>query len=72
MLAAQSTTIGPITEQIYANQSAIAFSKSNNERQDMLIGDESAPDPLSLLGRIDALEATLSSADGLETMLQEL
>ena len=72
MLAAQSTTIGPITEQIYANQSAIAFSKSNNERQDMLIGDEDAPDPLSLLGRIDALEATLSSADGLETMLQEL
>ena len=33
MLGAQSTTIGPITEQIYANQSAIAFSKTNNERQ---------------------------------------
>ena len=33
MLGAQSTTIGPVTEQIYANQSAIAFSKTNNERQ---------------------------------------
>ena len=33
MLGAQSTTIGPITEQIYSNQSAIAFSKTNNERQ---------------------------------------
>ena len=72
MLGAQSTTIGPITEQIYANQSAIAFSKSNNERQDMLIGDDANPDPLSLLGRIDALEETLSSVDGLETMLQML
>ena len=72
MLGAQSTTIGPITEQIYANQSAIAFSKSNNERQDMLIGDGDSPDPLSLLGRIDALEMTLASEDGLESMLQML
>jgi hypothetical protein len=41
-------------------------------RQNELIGSEEDDNPLTLLGRIAALEATLTASDGLEDMLDEL
>ena len=73
MLLAQSATVQPITDQIYANQSAIAFSTENNNRQTTLIGDSENPDALSLSGRLSALEESLSGdSEGLAEMLDTL
>ena len=77
MLLAQSATVQPITEQIYANQGTIAFSQETNNRQVALLGDvgdsDDTPDPLSLSGRLNALEVALTGdAMGLADMLEML